>query len=90
MPNDPSLDVLSQIENVDITNGEMRISTKILFGQSYRNIPANQQQDYLTKRLSRVMGELGWDGPKALRIDGKPKRGYSKPVDPDEETGVEY
>lgn len=83
MPRDPWLDTLSDVTGAQVVNGEWRISTRDLFGEQNLKIPPAQQQDYHAKRLSRVMDELGWGGPKAMKIDGKTQRGYSRPVDPE-------
>lgn len=39
-----------------------------------------QVTDAVAKRISYSMRRLGWDGPKAIWLDGKTFRGYSKPV----------
>jgi len=34
-----------------------------------------------SKRVADAMRELGWNGPKLMKIDGEAKRGYTKEVD---------
>jgi len=80
MPIDPWLDVLAAAKGT-IVNGEERISSRDLFGETYVNIPVGQRKDYHAKQLSKNMKELGWDGPKAMKIDGKAVRGYARPAD---------
>src|SRR6516164_6265615 len=43
-------------------------------------IPPSKQRDIDAKRLGRCMRRLGWDGPKALRINDEIQKGYSRPV----------
>lgn len=81
IPRDPWLDTLLEVQGAELVNGEWRITTKALFGEANLNIPPSQQQDYHAKRLGQVMRELGWDGPKAFKINGKTHRGYSRPQD---------
>lgn len=80
VPVDPWLDVLAAVKGT-IVNGSERISTRDLFGEEYIHISAGQRQDYHAKRLSKNMKELGWDGSKSLKIDGKAMRGYSRPAE---------
>lgn len=80
MPIDPWLDILSPAKGT-ITNGEERISTRELLGEAYLNIPAGQQKDYQTKQVSKNMRELGWEGPKVMKVGGKTVRGYTRPAE---------
>ena len=80
MPHDPWLDILGAAEGT-IVNSEERISSSELFGEAYLNIQPGSQQDYVGKRVSKNMKELGWDGPKVMKIKGKTLRGYFRPAE---------
>lgn len=80
LPQHRWLDVLDEISGSVIVNGEERVSTKILFGEGNLNISPAQRRDYHHKELASVMRELGWQGPTALKIDGKTQRGYTRPA----------
>ncbi len=90
IPCDPWLDMLSTVVGSRIVNGEERITTQTLLGESNLNIPANQQHDYTVKRLSRVMNALGWEGPKPFKLDGKTQRGYTRPAENGGSDDVSY
>jgi hypothetical protein len=79
MPHDPWLDILGAAKGT-IVNGEERISSRDLFGETHLNIQPGSQQDYVGKRVSKNMKELGWDGPKVMKIKGKTLRGYFRPA----------
>jgi hypothetical protein len=79
------LDVLDEVCGAVIVNCDERVTTKVLFGEGNLNISPAQRKDYHHKELASVMRELGWDGPKAMKIDGKTQRGYSRPVRKDDE-----
>lgn len=81
LPPDPWLDDLAEIQGVERVGDEVRVSTKVLFGQSNLNIPPGLRKDYHAKHLSRMMNELGWEGPKTLRVGGRAQRGYCRPAD---------
>jgi predicted P-loop ATPase len=57
---------------------EERISSQDLLSK-YLNIPIEKQVQSHLKRLSDVMGRLGWEGPKPMREKGKLYRGYCRP-----------
>jgi hypothetical protein len=59
---------------------EERISTKNLLLQL--GIEIAGATDYDTKRIGYCMRQLGWTGPKPLRVNGrdKPVKGYSRPA----------
>jgi hypothetical protein len=75
---DPWDDVLSELIGT-IEQGEERAETSELL-TSVLGIHASKQRDIDYKRLSRCMRRLGWDGPKKMRISGKSRRGYVRPV----------
>lgn len=79
MPIDPWLDTLSEIAGTVAENGIERISSKDLFGDLNLNISAGRVKDYDAKHAAKIMRELGWEGPKAIRIRGKVLRGYERP-----------
>lgn len=64
-------------------NGFERIATVNLLGPENPNISTGQAKDYHAKHLAMVIRQLGWDGPKPIRIKGKAKRGYERPVQTD-------
>lgn len=85
MPPDPWLDFLSNPIGVSIEGNVERIATVDLFGEGNLDVKAGQSKDYHAKHLAAVMRQLGWDGPKAMRIGGKIKRGYERLVQPEKE-----
>jgi hypothetical protein len=56
-----------------------RIATKTLLTQ-YLGLSGSQINDFHTKRLGRVMRQLGWQGPEKVRVggteEGRPAQGY--------------
>ena len=62
-----------------IQEGEERASSVDLM-EIALGIHISKQRDIDYKRLGRCMRRLGWDGPKALRINDKLQKGYSRPV----------
>ena len=75
---DPWADVLSSVEGE--RDGEtMRVFSSTLLGDKLR-ISSDNQKNFHAKRLAAVMHSLGWDGPKPIRISGKPGRGYTRTV----------
>ena len=85
LPRDPWLDQLNEISGIKTVSEEQRVSTKTLFGEDNLNIAAGTRQDFHAKRLSRVMAELGWEGPRVFKLRGTSQRGYCRPVDTDGE-----
>lgn len=83
MPRDAWLDVLASPVGARVINEKWRITTQSLLGQDNLNIPPGHQNDWIPKRLKRVMNELGWDGPEPFKMDKKTHRGYSRPFDPE-------
>jgi hypothetical protein len=74
---DAWLEVLSEIEG-EVIEGEERIGTGQILLQHLR-IPADRQSAAIAKRLATVMRQLGWEGPKGMRIGHNPTvRGYSR------------
>jgi hypothetical protein len=75
---DPWDDVLSEVIGT-VEQGEERAETSELL-TTVLGIHPSKQRDIDYKRLSRCMRRLGWDGPKKIRISGKPRRGYARLV----------
>jgi len=75
---DPWDDVLSEVVGT-VEQGEERTETSELL-TTVLGIHPSRQRDIDYKRLSRCMRRLGWDGPKKMRISGKSRRGYVRPV----------
>jgi hypothetical protein len=46
-------------------------------------IHISKQRDLDYKRLGRCMRRIGWSGPQIIRINGKPTKGYARPVKKD-------
>ena len=44
----------------------------------YLKIPAERATKEAERKLAQCMRRLGWDGPKKMRIHGKPQRGYHR------------
>jgi predicted P-loop ATPase len=63
-----------------VEQGEERVSTVDLL-TIVLGIHISKQRDLDAKRLGRCMRRLGWDGPKPVRIGGKPTKGYSRLLD---------
>jgi predicted P-loop ATPase len=80
MPPDPWEDKLSELSGISIENGFERISSVDIFNTENLNISGGNQKDYHAKHAAKVMRKLGWDGPKAIRINRKTKRGYERPI----------
>jgi predicted P-loop ATPase len=70
---DPWEDVLREVRGV-IDNGEERILSQKLF--SFIGITADRQNGTEAKRIGDVMRNLGWRGPKLMRVGGNPGRGF--------------
>jgi hypothetical protein len=75
---DPWDDVLSEVIGT-VEQGKERAETSELL-TTVLGIHPSKQRDIDYKRLSRCMRRLGWDGPKKMRISGKSRRGYVRPV----------
>lgn len=75
---DPWEDLLASIEGEQVGR-EHRVFTKSLL--AHLEIPSGQQQHFQTSRLADCMRNLGWNGPKKLRIDGKTLNGYWRATD---------
>ena len=73
---DPWEDELADVAGETI-DGEERISSKALF---LRLGPAGQLSGLHGKRLGQVMRRLGWDGPKAIWLEDRTQRGYTRPT----------
>jgi hypothetical protein len=58
----------------DFVRGEQRITTSELFAK-HLGVPMTDQA---CRRLSRVMRELGWIGPRMMRMGEKTLHGYSR------------
>lgn len=81
MQDDPWVDLLSTMHGTKIGDVE-RVFSKDLMG--HLEIPATQQQHYLTARIANCMRKIGWNGPKKIRIDKKSLRGFERPIQDDE------
>ena len=75
---DPWLDVLSRQEGERHGN-LLRVFTEDLLTRILQIQPDQQHQGH-SKRLSRVMHKLGWEGPKRIRQGDKVVRGYERPA----------
>ena len=64
-----------------LDTGEERISSMFILRDVIMIESRNLTPEH-GKRLSRVLGRLGWNGPKPMRINGKTERGYWR-VTPD-------
>jgi Virulence-associated protein E len=74
---DPWDDQLANLTG-EIEQGEERVSSHDILTIAL-GIHISRQRDIDYKKLGRCMRRLGWDGPKSLRIGGKPVAGYSRP-----------
>lgn len=75
---DPWLDILER-ERGEEGNGEnVRVSSRHLI-EDVLGISAAQQKPSDAKRVASIMKQLGWDGPKTLRMAGGVMRGYERP-----------
>jgi hypothetical protein len=75
---DPWDEILSQAIGTVEQNEERAFSRDLL--TTALGIHPSKQRDIDAKRLGRCMRRLGWDGPKALRINDEIQKGYSRPV----------
>lgn len=83
---DPWDDILAEAKGAEFVRPdgtgrqEWRISTKDILDLWLR-LPTEKQTDATAKRVSHVMGRLGWEGPKTYRDDKSVlRRGYTKAV----------
>ncbi|QIA23649.1 virulence-associated E family protein [Mesorhizobium sp. AA22] len=60
-----------------LAGGELRISTQAVFEQVLK-IDLAEARNSATQRLADCMRRLGWEGPKLIRFDAGPARGYWK------------
>ena len=77
---DPWEDILRRVKGHAIDNGtdiEYRVSSTELF-LAHIKVTADKLSTGQAKRLHAVMKNLGWDGPKMMRIEGELSRGYVK------------
>ena len=74
---DPWFDVLSR-EQGERHGNLLRVFTEVLLTENLK-IPPDRQHQGHSKRLSRIMRKLGWDGPKRIRLGNKVVRGYERP-----------
>jgi predicted P-loop ATPase len=75
---DPWADILSSVEG-DREGANLKVFSSTLLGDKLR-ISSDNQKNFHAKRLAAVMRSLGWDGPKPIRIRGKPGRGFTRTV----------
>lgn len=59
------------------TGFEWRVASQHLF-ETHLQITREKQNDVAAKRLAFVMRRNGWEGPKNIRSDGVPCKGYFK------------
>lgn len=81
MQDDPWLDTLARVKG-HVRDGVERVATEMLFDEGCLDIPPAQRQSFHPKRIATVMRELGWDGPKKVRVHqgNDPVRGYERPA----------
>jgi predicted P-loop ATPase len=77
---DPWEDLLANVTGTAV-GAEERVFTKHLLEKL--EIPPSQQQHYQATRLGDCMKNLGWEGPKRIRIKGESLMGYVRPVSHD-------
>src|SRR5262249_52795066 len=91
MEHDPWLDTLGDVQGTPTEDGrtkEERISTVELL-QPHLKLPPDKQTVAAENRLKHVMLQLGWNGPKQMRVgSGNPKRGYRRPLKAASEQGA--
>ena len=75
---DPWEDILAGVEGEQVGN-ELRVFSQELMTLKL-GILANAQHGGVQKRLADCMRQLGWHGPKPMRIGAKRNRGFWKPV----------
>lgn len=74
---DPWVDELDGLEGEPHPREE-RISTKAV--RNCLGLTIKEVGDGIDKRIAHAMRSLGWEGPKTIRVDGKPQKGYSRPA----------
>jgi|HubBroStandDraft_4_1064222.scaffolds.fasta_scaffold00027_45 hypothetical protein len=81
---DPWDDILRHVKGaLNTEQTEYRISTRDIF-ELWLRVGGDKLTDTSAKRLCYTMTRLGWNGPKALRINDEVVRGYSRPSNSDE------
>jgi len=86
MQEDPWADILGRAQG-EVKDGKERISTETLFTQ-YLEILPSQRQSFHPKRVATVMRQLGWNGPKKVRIGGNVVRGYERATETPDTVGL--
>jgi hypothetical protein len=78
MGDDPWLELLAGLTG-DVANGIERVTTQKIL--THLEIGKERQNQFHAKRIAPLMRQLGWDGPKRLRLaDGRVTRGYERPA----------
>jgi hypothetical protein len=83
---DPWSDVLRSVQGVQ-EGHQCKVFSSELLGK-YLTINPDNQKNFHAKRLAAVMRDLGWDGPKLIRINGKTGRGFTKAVPHQQKLGL--
>jgi hypothetical protein len=71
---DPWVDILTGVEG-NRFGDEVRVFSQELMTLKL-GIPASDQHSGMQRRLADCMRQLGWQGPKQMRISGKCGRGF--------------
>jgi predicted P-loop ATPase len=74
---EPWLDTLTYFTCVAEDDGQ-KVSSEHLLTDVLK-IPIDKQTTAIAKRLASAMRQLGWEGPKPIRIRGRVTRGYILP-----------
>jgi energy-coupling factor transporter ATP-binding protein EcfA2 len=74
---DPWADMLAEVRGT-VESGVERVTTAKALQQLEVN--AAHMSPASAKRIGPIMRDLGWDGPKRMRIQGKVVRGYERPT----------
>jgi hypothetical protein len=75
---DPWVDILTGVEGARFDD-EVRVFSQELMTLKL-GIPASGQHSGIQRRLADCMRQLGWQGPKQMRISGKCGRGFWRSV----------
>lgn len=75
MEDHPWQDVLKEIAG-EVTNGTARVTTQEVF--EHLGIDPERRQPYQQTLIAKLMVQLGWAGPKRIKVKGQTLRGYER------------
>jgi hypothetical protein len=74
---DPWSDLLADLKGV-VADGVERIFSANI--PKFLEVPTDRLNTAMSKRIAQIMRRHGWEGPKAIRINGQQGKGYARPA----------